>query len=94
VERAVWLKKMRLQTEAMYDQFSPQYWVRFGLGDNETHLAYLQNFFERVVPGGVVLSAGCGAGRYDGILLEAGHSVVGIDQSEGMLRRHGCTSHR
>jgi 2-polyprenyl-3-methyl-5-hydroxy-6-metoxy-1,4-benzoquinol methylase len=52
-----------------------------------THLAYLQKFLERVVSGGVVLSAGCGAGRYDGILLEAGHPVVGIDQSEGMLRR-------
>jgi hypothetical protein len=25
--------------------------------------------------------------RYDGILLEAGHSVVGIDQSAGMLAR-------
>ena len=33
------------------------------------------------------ISAGCGAGKYDGMLLEAGHSVVGIDLSEGMLRR-------
>ena len=41
----------------------------------------------RVVPGGAVLSAGCGAGRYDGLLLDAGHPVVGIDQSAGMLRR-------
>lgn len=87
MERAEWLKNMRLQAEVLYDQLSPQYWVRFGLGENETHLVYLQKFLERVVPGGVVLSAGCGAGRYDGMLLDAGHLVVGIDQSEGMLRR-------
>jgi ubiquinone/menaquinone biosynthesis C-methylase UbiE len=27
------------------------------------------------------------AGRYDGELLDAGHHVVGIDQSAGMLER-------
>jgi len=49
------------------------------LYENETHRAYLQKFLERVAPGGAVLSAGCGAGRYDGLLLDAGHPVVGID---------------
>jgi 2-polyprenyl-3-methyl-5-hydroxy-6-metoxy-1,4-benzoquinol methylase len=73
--------------EALYDQLSPQYWVSYGFYENETHLEYLQQFLERVAPGGAVLSAGCGAGRYDGFLLEAGHSVIGIDQSAGMLKR-------
>jgi SAM-dependent methyltransferase len=45
----------------------------------------MQKFLERVKPGGAILSAACGAGRYDGMLLEAGHRVVGIDQSAGML---------
>ncbi len=35
----------------------------------------------------MILSAACGAGRYDGMLLEAGYSVAGIDQSAGMLAR-------
>ncbi len=87
MERADWLKQMRSKAEALYDQLSPQYWVTFGLYENETHCAYLQKFLERVAPGGTVLSAGCGAGRYDGFLLEAGHPVVGIDQSAGMLAR-------
>jgi hypothetical protein len=52
VERSEWLKKMRLQTEALYDQLSPQYWVTFGFYENETHLAYLQKFLERVTPDG------------------------------------------
>jgi 2-polyprenyl-3-methyl-5-hydroxy-6-metoxy-1,4-benzoquinol methylase len=87
MERAEWLKQMREKAEALYDLFSPRYWVTFGLGENETHLEFLQKFLERVTPSSTLLSAACGAGRWDGILLEAGHSVVGIDQSEGMLAR-------
>ncbi len=85
MERTEWLKQMRSKAEALYDQISPRYWVSFGLYENEIHLKFLQKFLERVTPGGPVLSAGCGAGRYDGILLEAGHPVTGIDQSAGML---------
>jgi cyclopropane fatty-acyl-phospholipid synthase-like methyltransferase len=87
MERAEWLKQMREKAEALYDRFSPRYWVTFGLYANETHQEYLQKLLERVPPRSTLLSAACGAGRYDGILLEAGHSVVGIDQSEGMLAR-------
>jgi 2-polyprenyl-3-methyl-5-hydroxy-6-metoxy-1,4-benzoquinol methylase len=87
MERAEWLKQMREKAEALYDHFSPQYWSKFGLYANETHREYLQKFLERVPLRSTLLSAACGAGRYDGILLEAEHSVVGIDQSEGMLAR-------
>lgn len=87
MERADWLKQMRSKSEALYDQLSPQYWVTFGLYENETHRAYLQKFLERVAPRGAILSAGCGAGRYDGLVLDAGHPVVGIDQSAAMLAR-------
>lgn len=87
MERADWLKQMRSMTEEIYDRFSYLYWVTWGFSPNETHLMYLHKFLERVVPGGTVLSAGCGAGRYDGYLLDAGHPVVGIDQSAGMLVR-------
>jgi cyclopropane fatty-acyl-phospholipid synthase-like methyltransferase len=87
MERAEWLEQMRKKAEDLYDHYSPQYWVTFGLAPNETHLAYLQKFLEQMPPNSRLLSAGCGAGRYDGILLEAGHRVVGIDQSAGMLKR-------
>ena len=87
MERGEWLKQMRDILEKSYDRDAPRYWNEFGLYPNETHLEYLQKFLERIPPHSTVLSAGCGAGRYDGILLEAGHSVVGIDQSAGMLAR-------
>ncbi|UCB51549.1 MAG: class I SAM-dependent methyltransferase [Candidatus Zixiibacteriota bacterium] len=87
MERAEWLKQMRDKAEALYDHFSPLYWVKYGLSADETHREYLQKFLERLAPRSTLLSAGCGAGRYDGMLLAAGHSVVGIDLSEGMLAR-------
>ncbi len=85
MERTEWLKQMRARAEALYDRFSPRYWVTWGVTVEETHRQYLQKFLERVAPGGAILSAACGAGRFDGMLLEAGHRVVGIDQSAKML---------
>ena len=57
MERAEWLKHMRSNAEALYDRFSPRYWVTWGLVVEETHRAYLQKFLERVSPGGMILSA-------------------------------------
>jgi 2-polyprenyl-3-methyl-5-hydroxy-6-metoxy-1,4-benzoquinol methylase len=85
MERSEWLKLMQRRAEELYDRFSPRYWVTWGLVVEETHRVYLQKFLERVAPQGAILSAACGAGRFDGFLLEAGHSVVGIDQSAKML---------
>ncbi|HEX5942982.1 MAG TPA: class I SAM-dependent methyltransferase [Anaerolineales bacterium] len=87
MERAEWLKQMREMTEALYDHISPAYWVKFGLYENKAQQEYLQKFLGGIGRNGRVLSAACGAGRYDGMLLEAGHIVTGIDQSAGMLAR-------
>lgn len=85
MERSEWLKLMQKRAEDLYDRFSYRYWDTWGLVIEETHRIYLQKFLERVAPPGRILSAACGAGRFDGMLLEAGHDVVGIDQSAGML---------
>jgi cyclopropane fatty-acyl-phospholipid synthase-like methyltransferase len=87
MERGAWLKQMREKTEALYDHLSPLYWEKYGSWVSETHVRYLLKFLSRMAPRSHLLSAGCGAGLYDGILLEAGHSVVGIDLSTGMLAR-------
>ncbi len=87
MERAEWLKGMRRQAEALYDQLAPAYWNTFGLYANETHQQFIRKLLEELNPPSHILDAACGAGRYDGMLLEAGHSVLGIDQSSKMLRR-------
>lgn len=85
MERSEWLKHEREKAEKLYDLYSPGYWDEVVHHPNETHLEYLQKFLERIPPRSTVLSAACGGGQFDGMLLEAGHSVVGIDQSAGML---------
>lgn len=78
---------MRAQAEALYDHLAPAYWTTFGFYDNEAHRQFIQKFLERLAPQSSLLDAGCGAGRYDGLLLEKGHRVLGIDQSAAMLAR-------
>jgi 2-polyprenyl-3-methyl-5-hydroxy-6-metoxy-1,4-benzoquinol methylase len=87
VERGEWLRRMRAHAEALYDKLAPAYWVTFGLYANATHRAYLERFLGRLEAGSDILDAACGAGRYDGTLLAAGHRVLGIDQSGRMLAR-------
>src|SRR5512145_1737816 len=94
MNRSEWLKMIRTQAEALYDNLAPAYWTKFGLYANAAHRQFIEKFLGHFQPppGGAVsprslLDAACGAGRYDGMLLEAGHSVLGIDQSGSMLAR-------
>lgn len=87
MERSEWLQRMRRQAEALYDHLAPAYWVTFGLYGNESHQQFIHKFLGRLSPQSSLLDAACGAGRYDGMLLEPGHSVLGIDQSGSMLAR-------
>lgn len=87
MKREDWLKQMRGRTEALYDRYSPLYGEKYGVWVSETHVRYLLKFLRQIAPHSHLLSAGCGAGLYDGMLQEAGHSVVGIDLSTGMLAR-------
>ncbi len=83
MDRATWLAERRAATIAEYDAEAAEY---------EAHLypVTLQaGFVERVAllcpPGGTVLDAPCGTGRYFAVLASTGRRVVGIDQSAGML---------
>ncbi|HEX9019116.1 MAG TPA: class I SAM-dependent methyltransferase [Anaerolineaceae bacterium] len=87
MERAAWLKRMREMAEGLYDRFSHYYWVKWGIDVDAIHREHLQKFLARVGQPGLILSAACGAGRFDGLLMAAGHRVVGIDQSAGVLAR-------
>ncbi len=87
MERTEWLKKMRAQAEGLYDHLAPGYWVTFGFYPNGMHCEFVDKFLGRLGQRSHILDAGCGAGRYDGMLVEAGHSVLGIDQSSKMLAK-------
>jgi 2-polyprenyl-3-methyl-5-hydroxy-6-metoxy-1,4-benzoquinol methylase len=87
VERAEWLKKVRSMAEALYDHGAPAYWVKWGLSPYPMHREFIEKFLGRLAPHSAILDAACGAGLYDGMLYEAGHRVLGIDQSGGVLAK-------
>jgi cyclopropane fatty-acyl-phospholipid synthase-like methyltransferase len=69
---------------------APTYDERWGSYINPTHRACVEALLRRVRPGGSVLDAACGTGKYWSMLLGAGVGVVGIDQSTAMLRVAGA----
>jgi acetyl esterase/lipase len=70
-----------------YDDYAALYWEKYGLYSNITHQQFIQEFLSYLAPNSTILDAACGAGRYEPFLLAKGHSVIGVDQSQGMLLR-------
>ncbi len=85
MNRAEFLEYIRKNAQALYDKCAPHYWVDFGTTIPELHSIYMKEFIGLLPPGGRVLSAACGAGRFDGLLFDAGFSVVGVDQADALL---------
>lgn len=82
--RRAWLADRRETVRATYDAEAPTY-------DAETEYpvplqpVFVQRVVDTCPPGGLVLDAPCGTGRYFPLVTDAGRRVVGIDQSAGML---------
>jgi cyclopropane fatty-acyl-phospholipid synthase-like methyltransferase len=88
MDRSDWLKEQRREAEQRYDTlWSPLYGERWGLYNNTSHQQFIHKFLRLIPPHSRILDAACGAGRYMPMLIEAGHTVLGIDQSQGMLSR-------
>ena len=85
MDRHAWLAERRAAVVAVYDAEAPDY-------DEYEYPADLQREWvaramHMIQPGGTVLDAPCGTGRYFPVVAAAGHRVVGADQSAGMLAR-------
>jgi cyclopropane fatty-acyl-phospholipid synthase-like methyltransferase len=91
MDRVEWLKQMRDKAEMLYD-YGVERWgfdtdEKAAKSRDESTVQYIQKFLGYMTPQSNLLSAGCGTGRYDGVLLKAVHSVVGTDFSEGSLEQ-------
>jgi len=88
MDRMTWLKEMRHDCESQYNtRWAPLYGEKWGLYSNTTHQLFIQEFLKRFPENGFMLDAACGAGRYMPFMLEKGHSIIGIDQSQNMLAK-------
>lgn len=87
MNRQEWLKEKRRLAELRYDIiFSVDYdekWENIG----EIHKKNLLYFLSLLHKGTTILDAGCGTGKYWGIIKENGYNVLGIDQSQQMLNK-------
>ena len=83
--RRQWLAERRAAVVADYDAGAATY-------DDDSYAVPVQQSFVRKLadtcpPGGLILDAPCGTGQYFSIVTDSGRSVVGIDQSAGMLEQ-------
>ena len=85
MDRIAWLNKMQRVCEAEYDKDAHLYGEKYGLYSNITHQEFIQEILSLLPQGSMILDAACGAGRYLPFLLEKTNTVIGIDQSQGML---------
>lgn len=83
MDRASWLAERRAVVVAVYDAEAPTY------DDNpypsDAQSEWVHRFLRLCPPGALVLDAPCGTGQYFPQVAAAGHRVVGVDQSAGML---------
>jgi len=85
IDRATWLAERRAAVRAEYDDEATTY-------DEQAypvplHHGFVARLLEQTRAGGRVLDAPCGTGRWFGPVVESGRSVVGVDQSSGMLEQ-------
>ena len=87
MDRISWLRKLRQECEDQYDNvWASQYGEeKVGLYSNVTHQEFIHELLYLLSQRSMILDAACGTGRYLPFLLEKGHSIIGIDQSQGML---------
>lgn len=85
MDRRTWLADRRAAVVADYDRDAPSYDAE--AYPAELHPEFVSRLVETCPPGGVVLDAPCGTGRYFPLVTATGRRVVGVDQSSGMLER-------
>ncbi len=77
---------VRRDNEAQEDALADDFDERWGeIGD--VHRSFVGRFLDGLPPAGRVLDAACGTGKYFGMVLESGRSVVGVDHAGAYLVR-------
>lgn len=85
--RAGWAEERRRITERRYDELHAEGYDEVFGDISPTHRRFVAEVVDGLPADSRVLDAPCGTGKYWPIVLEAGHDVVGADQSREMLRR-------
>lgn len=88
MDRTAWIReRRRINEERMDTLFAPVYDERWGGYINPTHQRMIECFLALLPPHAHLLDTACGTGKYWPLMLQNGRSLLGIDQSAGMLRQ-------
>ncbi|MGD0861142.1 MAG: class I SAM-dependent methyltransferase [Candidatus Limnocylindrales bacterium] len=85
MDRRAWVDERRANAEERFDRLYAPTYDEDDIPISATHGRFVEAVVESCRPGGSILDAACGTGRYFEMILAAGRQVVGIDQSAGML---------
>src|SRR6266568_2638541 len=83
MDRLMWLAERRAAVVAAYDCEAPAYDEHEYPSDAQRE--WVTRLLRLIPPGGAVLDAPCGTGKYFPMVAAAGQRVAGVDQSAGML---------
>jgi ubiquinone/menaquinone biosynthesis C-methylase UbiE len=83
MDRQAWLAERRAAVVVAYDAEAPGYDEHEYPSDLQRE--WVARALRLIPPGGVVLDAPCGTGKYFPLVAAADHQVAGADQSAGML---------
>ena len=90
MKRQDWLNEKRIMAEKRYDSiFSIDYDKNWG-NIEKIHEETLEKFLKLIIPNGKILDAACGTGKYYPIISSKNFNVLGIDQSQKMLKNANC----
>ncbi len=90
-DRAAWLLELRRDNAQQEDALAPDYDAEWGEIEDD-HRAFIERFLAELPPGGRVLDAPCGTGKYFAMVLASGRQLLGVDHSAGYLAR-AATKH-
>lgn len=84
--RRAFLDARRQSARLRYDERHASGYDREWGAISPSHDQHVRRLMELTRPRGMVLDAACGTGKYWPLVLGSGRTVVGLDQSLGMLR--------
>jgi cyclopropane fatty-acyl-phospholipid synthase-like methyltransferase len=83
-DRQAWVRYLRGVNERQEDALAPVFDDRWGKIQDD-HRAFGERFLLSLPPGGRVLDAPCGTGKYFGMVVESGRSLLGVDHAGAHL---------
>jgi SAM-dependent methyltransferase len=85
-DRTGWLLELRRANAEQEAGLAEVYDEQWGQID-QTHRAFVERFLSLLPPGGRVLDAACGTGRFARLVLDRGHPLTCVDHTDAYLAK-------